>query len=451
MAVTERENREEGVPDSGAKAAARRKSGRPGNGGLLGRNRDFRQLWYAETTGKFGAAVTGVLLPLAAVSALHAGTFEVSLLNAATWVPWLVIGLPAGVWVDRLRRRTVMLASDAVSCALFVIVPLAHRSGVLDVGGLLLAALLAGTAAVFFQTAYTARLPGIVGVADQAEGNAKLHGSASAAQLAGTGAAGLIAQAAGAVDGMLTNAATFLVSFVCVARIRRREPPPPVVVRTRGALFKEVGEGVRLVARDPYLRSLTFFGAASNLFLGGCQTLLVVFLLRDVGLSGTGVGVLVAIGGAGGVLGALVVRRGVARFGTARALLLFELGVPALAPLMALTTRGAGLALFVAGYASASVGVVAGNVIKAGFHQAYCPPGVLGRVSACSSFLNYGTLPLGALLAGGLGTWLGVRPTLWLMTAGIPLTALILLCSPIRTRRDLPTRAEATDRAGHSL
>ncbi|UBI41366.1 MULTISPECIES: MFS transporter [Streptomyces] len=417
----------------------------------MGRNRDFRRLWYAETTGKFGAAVTGVLLPLVAVSALHAGTFEVSLLTAATWVPWLVIGLPAGVWVDRLPRRAVMLTGDAVSCAVFLAVPPAHRSGALDVGGLLLAALLAGTAAVFFQTAYTAYLPGLVDAADQAEGNAKLHGSASAAQLAGTAAGGLIAQVLGVVDGMLTTAATFLVSFVCVSRIRHREPPAPVVVRTRGALFKEVGEGVRLVARDPYLRSLTCFGAASNLFLGGCQTLLVVFLVRDVGMSGTGVGVLVAIGGAGGVLGALVVRRGVARFGTARALLVFELGVPALAPLMALTTRGAGLALFVAGYACASVGVVAGNVIKAGFHQAYCPAGVLGRVSACSSFLNYGTLPLGALLAGGLGTWLGVRPTLGLMTAGIPLTALILLCSPIRTRRDLPTRGEAAGPAECSL
>ncbi|MFI0742272.1 MFS transporter [Streptomyces sp. NPDC021100] len=313
-----------------------------------------------------------------------------SLLTAATWVPWLVIGLPAGVRVDRLPRRAVMLTGDAVSCAVFAAVPPAHRFGALDVGGLLPAALLAGTAAVFFQTAYTAYLPGIVGAADQAEGNAKLHGSASAAQLAGTAAGGLIAQVLGVVDSMPTTAATFLVSFVCVSRIRHREPPAPVVVRARGALFKEVGEGVRLVARDPYLRSLTLFGAASNLFLGGCQTLLVVFLVRDVGMSGTGVGVLVAIGGAGGVLGALVVRGGVARFGTARALLAFELGVPALAPLMELTTRDAGLAFFAAGYACASVGVVAGNVIKAGFHQASCPAGVLGRVSACSSFSTTG-------------------------------------------------------------
>lgn len=135
------------------------RAARSAGGGLLRRHRDFRQLWYGETAGKFGASVTGVLLPLAAVSVLHAGTFAVSLLNAATWLPWLVIGLPAGVWVDRLRRRTVMLVCDAVSCALFLSVPVAAWCGVLGIGQLLLVALLVGSAAVFFQTAYTAYLP----------------------------------------------------------------------------------------------------------------------------------------------------------------------------------------------------------------------------------------------------------------------------------------------------
>ncbi|MEU5213681.1 MFS transporter [Streptomyces sp. NPDC020742] len=445
MALRARNDPGEGVAHRDRKGIGRRIADRPAGGGLLRRNADFRKLWFGESAGKFGAAVTSVVLPLVAVSVLHASTFEVGLLNAATWVPWLVIGLPAGVWVDRLPRRTVMLTSDALSCALFVCVPLAYWLDALDVARLLLVALLVGTAAVFFQTAYTAYLPSIVAPEDQAEGNAKLHGSASAAQIAGTGAGGLIAQVAGSVNGMLTNAATFLISLVCVARIRHREPATPPAERARGALLREVGEGVRLVARDPYLRSLTVFGAVSNLFLAGYQSLLVVFLVRDVGLTGSGVGVLVAVGGAGGVVGALVVRRGVTRFGTARALLLFELGVPALAPLMVLTSRDAvGLALFVIGYASVSVGVVAGNVIKAGFQQGYCPADVLGRVSACSSFLNYGTMPLGALLAGALGTWCGVRPTLWLMIAGIPLSALILLCSPLRSRRDLPMRTGAT-------
>ncbi|MFD7236684.1 MFS transporter [Streptomyces syringium] len=425
---------------------AGRTAGRTARGGLLRRHRDFRLLWYGESAGKFGASVTSVLLPLAAVSVLHAGTFEVSLINAATWVPWLVIGLPAGVWVDRLRRRTVMMVSDAVSGILFLSVPIAAWFGLLGIGQLLLVALLAGTAAVFFQTAYTAYLPTLVGPADQAEGNAKLHGSASAAQIAGSGAGGLIAQSAGAVNGMLTNSATFLVSLVCVARIRHREPPPAAVAagRARGALFRDVAEGVGLVVHDPYLRSLTLFGAASNFFLGGCNSLLVVFLVRDIGLSPGTVGTLVAIGGAGGVLGALLVRRCVARFGTARALLLFELGVPALAPLMALTTRDAGVAFFVVGYAAVALGVVAGNIIKAGFTQGYCASEILGRVTACAAFLNYGTLPLGALAAGGLGAWLGVRPTMWLLTAGMPLAALILCCSPIRTCRDLPVREPGT-------
>ncbi|MCB5908815.1 MFS transporter [Streptomyces pinistramenti] len=417
---------------------------RAARGGLLRRHRDFRQLWYGETAGKFGASVTSVLLPLTAVSVLHAGTFAVSVLNAASWVPWLVIGLPAGVWVDRLRRRTVMLVCDAVSCALFLSVPAAAWLGALGIGQLLVVALLAGTAAVFFQTAYTAYLPSLLDTADQAEGNAKLHGSAAAAQIAGTGSGGLIGQAAGAVGGLLTNAVTFLVSFVCVARIRHREAAPSGP-GPREPLAEGVRAGVLLVARDPYLRSLTLFGACSNLVLGGFQALLVLFLVREVGLSSGAVGVLVGIGGAGGVLGALLVRRVAAGIGTARALLLFELGVPVLAPLMALARDGAGLAFFVIGYGAVSLGVVAGNIVKAGFLQGYCPSDVLGRVTACSSFLNYGTLPLGALLAGALGTLLGVRPTMWLLTSGMPLAALILCGAPIRSRRDLPAPVTAAE------
>lgn len=196
-------------------------------GGLLRRHRDFRLLWSGETAGKFGASVTGVALPLIAVSDLHASTFEIGLLNAAAWAPWLVIGLPAGVWVDRLPRRPIMLATAAASLLLFAAVPLADRLGHLSIGLLLAVSLLTGTAAVFFQTAYTAYLPGLLDPADQPEGNAKLHGSASAAQLAGLGSGGLIAQFAGAVNGMFANAATFLVSLVCLSRIRHRETPAP--------------------------------------------------------------------------------------------------------------------------------------------------------------------------------------------------------------------------------
>ncbi|WP_377268897.1 MFS transporter [Peterkaempfera sp. SMS 1(5)a] len=408
-------------------------------GGLLRRHRDFRLLWCGETTGKFGGAVTGVAMPLVAVSTLHAGTLEVSLLSAAAWLPWLLIGLPVGAWVDRMRRRPIMLIADAVSLLVFAAVPVAAWCGALSITGLIGASLLAGTAAVFFQTAYSAYLPGLLAPQDRPEGNAKLHGSASAAQIAGLGAGGLLAQAAGAVNAMYGNAATFLVSVLCLLGIRHREPRVPAAERPRKALVQEVGAGLRLVAGDPWIRTMTLFGAVSNLWLTGYQSIQVVFLVREVGLASGAVGGLIAATSVGGVVGALVARRVAARAGTARALLAFELGVPVLALLIPLTTGGAGLVCYVVGGLSVSGGVVAGNVIKSSFQQSYCPPALLGRVAASSAFLNYGTIPLGAVLAGVLGTTLGIRPAMWITTAGVPLAALILYFSPIRRCRDLPS------------
>ncbi|UZJ32132.1 MFS transporter [Streptomyces endophytica] len=408
--------------------------------GLLRRHRDFRLLWCGETAGKFGAAVTNVAMPLVAVSTLHASTFAVGLLAAAGWLPWLLIGLPVGVWVDRVRRRPLMLAAAALSLALFAAVPVLARYGGLGLGALLAVALLTGGAAVVFQTAYSAYLPTLLDPADQAEGNAKLHGSASAAQIAGQGTAGLLAQLIGVVNGLLANAATFLVALLCLLGIRHREPRP--AERNGGhaprSLSAGIAEGVRLVAGDVWFRTLTLFGALSNLALMGYQSLVAVFLVREVGLPSGAVGGLLALASTGGIAGAFLVRRAAARLGTARAMLLYELGLPSAALLIPLTTQGAGTLLYVAGSFGVSAGVVGGNILKAGFQQRYCPPSLLGRLVASSAFLNYGTLPLGALLGGALGSALGVRTALWITTAGVPLAALTLVLSPVRTVRDLP-------------
>ncbi|MFG2829368.1 MFS transporter [Streptomyces sp. NPDC048434] len=412
--------------------------------GLLRRHRDFRLLWCGETAGKFGAAVTNVAMPLVAIATLHAPTFAVALLSACVWLPWLLIGLPVGVWVDRLRRRPLMLAAAGLSLVLFGAVPVLAAAGGLSLGLLIALALSAGAAAVVFQTAYSAYLPTLLAPADQAEGNATLHGSASAAQIAGQGAGGLLTQLAGAVGGLSANAVTFLVALLCLLGIRHREPRPDPRDRVPRALTAEVAEGLRLAAGDVWFRTLTLFGAASNLALMGYQSLLTVFLVREVGLSPGAVGGLLALAGTGGIAGAFAVRTVADRFGTARAMLLYELGLPSAVLLIPLTTHGAGAVLYVAGSFAVSAGVVGGNILKAGFQQRYCPPALLGRIIASTSFLNYGTLPLGALLGGALGSALGVRTAMWIMTAGVPLAALILLFSPIRTVRDLPVRpAEA--------
>jgi MFS family permease len=401
--------------------------------------RDFRRFWLGQTTSKLGSSITSVALPLVAVATLDASTMQVAMLSAATWLPWLLVGLPAGAWVDRLPRRPVLVSCDVVALLVLLSVPVAAWSGVLTIGHLLVAALLTGTAGVFFQTAYQAYLPTLLDRDRMADGNAKLHSSEAAAQVAGPGLGGLIAQVFGAVVGLVADALSFAVSAACLLSIRTREPRPSRAAR-QTTLRDEISEGLGFVARDPYLRVLTVFGAASNLALIGYQAILVVFLVRVVGVSPGTVGGLMAATSLGAIVGAATAPRLGRRLGTARGLLLAEFACAPFGLLIPLTVPGPGLALVVAGGTVIAFGVAGGNVIKGSFRQTYTPQHLLGRVTVSMQLLNYGTIPLGAVLGGALGAAIGVRPTMWIMTGGIVLATLTLLAGPIRHRRDLPDR-----------
>jgi predicted MFS family arabinose efflux permease len=413
----------------------RGKRDRPGRSARAGWRRDFRLLWLGETTSSLGSSVTIVALPLVAIS-LHASVVMIGLLSAAAWLPWLLIGLPAGAWVDRLPKRPVMLVCDAVSLAMFVSVPIAAGLGMLTISQLLVVALLAGTAKVFFATAYRTYLPALVPAQQLVDGNAKLQGSESAAQVAGPGLAGMLAQAVGAATGLLADAVSFLVSAVCLRAIRDIEPQR---TRTRQRLRHEIGEGLRFVARDRFLRPYVLFGGVANLALTGYQAIVVVFLVREVGVGSGTVGLLIATGSVGGVLGATVAPWLARRLGTARALLLAKVGVAPFGLLIPLTGSGARLAFFVVGGCVVVAGIVAGNVISAGFTQRYCPAELFGRISTSMQVVNFGTIPVGAMLGGVLGSALGTRVTLWLMLGLFVASGAIIVASPFRGRRDLPT------------
>jgi MFS family permease len=411
--------------------------------GSLFRRRDFRLLWVGETTSEFGSAVTWVALPLIAVQSLHAGPFEVALLTAAAWLPWLVIGLVAGAWVDRLPKRPLMLLCDVVSMLLLASVPVADWCGVLTIGQLLAVALLAGVSTVFFTSAYQAYLSGLVEGEDLVEANAKLQGSLSAAQIGGPGIAGAMAALAGVASGLLADAVTFGVSALCLRSIGSREPevsrePEAQAAAERRGLRREVVDGLRFLFADPYLRPVALSAAVGNLCLTGMDSLLVYFLVKIVGVGSGVAGALMSSVGVGGVLGALCARRLADRLGTARAVLCcYVVGLPFML-LVPLTRSGAGLVLF-AGYAVTSVGIVAGNVVYDGFVQRYTPPEMMGRIAASYSTIAFSCMPVGAVLAGALGSLAGVRVALWIMSAGLVATGGLLLCSPYRRLRDLPT------------
>jgi len=404
----------------------------------LWRDRDFRLLWLGETTSTVGTNISRVALPLVAVVTVHASTLQVSALTAATWLPWLLLGLLAGAWVDRLPRRLVMLVCDVACLLLLLSVPVAAWSGVLTFGHLLAVALLTGTASVFFTTAYSVYVPSIVAPELVTDANAKLQGSEAAAQVAGPGLAGLLAQLAGAVAGLVVDALSFLVSAVCLLRIARREQTAAAARTTR--LRQEIATGVRLVAADPYLRVLALFGAMTNLTLVGYQSILVVFLVRDVHVTPAGVGALLGLMSAGGVVGAVVAPGIARRMGSARALLFSALCSAPFGLLIPLTGPGPRLALVAVGGFVVGCGAVSGNVIKDSWRQVYCPGHLLGRVLVAMQVLNYGAIPVGALLAGALGSSIGLRFTLWVLTTGLALATLTLLLGPLTRSRDLPAR-----------
>lgn len=417
-------------------------------GGLL-REHDFRLLWIGETTSALGTTISRLALPLVAVVTLQVSTFQVSVLTAASWVPWLVVGLPAGAWVDRLRRRPLMLACNAASFTLLLSVPIAAWMGMLTFGHLFVVALLTGVASVFFSTAYQVYLPTVVAPEHLTEANARLQGSESAAQVAGPSLAGLLAQVAGAVAGLAADALSFAVSSVCLLRIHALEEPA-ATTRRPSTLTKEIMDGLRFLRADPYLRVLTVFGALSNLALTGYQSILVVFLIREVGVSPGMVGLLLSGMSVGGVIGATGATAIARRFGTARGLLLSEICTVPFGLLIPLTAPGPRLLFVVLGGLAIGVGIVSGNVLKTGFRQSYCPRHILGRVIVSMQFLNYGTIPLGALLGGALATTIGLRPTLWIMLGGLVLATLVLLVGPLRHGRDFPARpAEAVEYGPH--
>jgi predicted MFS family arabinose efflux permease len=409
-------------------------------GGLFAQ-RDFRLLWIGETASALGSSVTSVALPLIALDVLHSGVVTISLLTAVAWLPWLVIGLPAGAWVDRLARRPLMMTCDAVSIALFASVPVAVWFGVLSTAQLLLVALLSGVAKVFFATAYRAYLPALVAPDDLVAGNARLQGAESAAQIGGPSLGGALAQLCGAATGLLADAASFAVSLLCLRRIRAVEPAQE---RRRRALRAEIAEGARFVRRDPLLLVLTLFGGAANFVLTGYNAILVAFLVRGVGLGAGAAGLLVALGGVGGVLGALVAPAISRALGSARALLVLKLSGPLFSLLIPFAARGPRLGIAAIGLVGMTFCIVGNNVINGGFVQRYCPAHLLGRVSTSIQVINFGAMPLGALAGGLLAEALGFRPALWLLLGGFVAVSTMLLSAPLRTLRDLPVRAGST-------
>jgi MFS family permease len=407
--------------------------------GLLGEH-DFRQLYVANTISQVGSQVSVLALPLVAVVALDASNFEVGVLTACGMVAFLLVGLPAGAWVDQTRRRTVLIVGDVGRAFVLGSVPLAWAFDVLSMPQLYLVALAAGTLTVFFDVAYMSYLPHLVGRERLVEGNTKLEGVRAVAQIGGPTVAGLLIQTLTAPLAVALDAASFAGSAIFVRRIRRREDPAE---RGRGAhLGRDMVEGLRFVFGNRLLRAIALSISSYNLLSGVRSAMLIVLLARVLNLSAGTIGVFFSIASVGALIGALTARPIAARIGQGQAI---WIPVAVTAPLqLVIPAAQPGWPLWAAAAASLVIYccVSVNNITQVSFRQGLTPERLLGRMNATMRFLVWGTAPLGALIGGALGQVLGARTTLWIAAAAGLLPVLPVFFSPLRTLRTLPTQGE---------
>ncbi len=400
----------------------------------LWRHRDFLLLWSGETVSEVGTSVGRIALPLLAVTVLAATPWEMGVLTAAETAAFLLVGLPAGVLLDRVRRRPVMIAADVTRCVLLAAVAIAALTGVLTLAELVAVALVAGVATVAFDVGYQSILPSVVGRGRLVEGNGKLASTQSAAEATGPALGGALVQALGAATAILADALSYLASAAALAALRSPDRVEPAHGRS---LRADMAEGLRFVLAHPLLRPITLCTGTANFFSGALTAVEVLYLARGLGLPAALVGLVLAAASVGGVLGAFTAAAWIRRLGQGRVVLGALL---ATAPLVALIAVP-GAVPFAIGSAASAYGAVVYNVAQVSFRQSVCPDRLLGRMNASVRFLVWGTTPLGGLAGGALATAWGVPATLVTVVVGSVAAPLWVLASPLRRLRDLPVGA----------
>ena len=400
--------------------------------GALWQNRDFLFLWAAQSVSFFGSQITGLALPLAAILLLDASTFEVAALAALTWFPYLFLSLPAGVLIDRLPRRPILIAADWGRALALGSIPLTYLLGALTLVQLFVVALVAGTLTMCFDLSYQSYLPRLVERAELGEANSKLEVSRSTAQVAGPGLAGVLVGVFSAPYAILVDAASFVGSALLLSRIRRpesrREGSGDVPPRFRA----EIGEGLRFVVRHPLLRPLMLSVALSNLFVNMLFAIFLVYAVRELDLSAETIGIVLSLGSVGSIIGALTANRVARALGIGPALITTAMLGSCGLLLIPLATGDAAIPLLVLANLLWVYYVLNYFVTAVSLMQATTPDHLLGRTNASRRFLVQGVIPLGSLLGGALGSAIGLRPTILIGAVGAVLAILPMFFSPIR-------------------
>ncbi len=411
----------------------------------LWRHPDFLKLWSAETVSQFGSQITVLALPFVAIYTLHASAFEVAALTAVEFAPFVLLTLPAGVWVDRLQRRPILVVADFGRALVLGSIPLSAAFDLLTIWQLYAAAFGAGALTVFFDVAYQSYLPSLVDRGQLVDGNAKLEISRSAAQIGGPGLGGILVGAITAPYAILADAASFVGSALFVFGIRRREvlPEKPAV---QPRMRRELMEGLKYLVRHRYWRPIAISTASFNFWNNVAFSILLVYAVRELDLSAALIGLVFALSNGGALLAAVLANRFGTRFGVGRTIAFGAVmsGLPLL--LVPAAPKSFPIPFLVAAFTLSGFGIVLYNITGISLTQSLTPERLLGRINASRRFLVWGTIPFGSVLGGALASQIGLRPTLFVGTAGTVLASLPVVLSPVRRIETMPEQPEA---AGH--
>ncbi|MGW2372324.1 MFS transporter [Kitasatospora sp. NPDC001683] len=404
---------------------------------------DFRVLFAATALTQLGTNVGYVAVPLVAVVALDAGPGQSGLLGTLSTLAFLLIGLPAGAWVDRMRHRRVLIVADLVKAVLYASVPLAWWFGGLTLWQLYAVALLTGGATVFFDVGAQSVLPGLVGREHLVDANTAVVGLMAVGNVAGRGAGGILVQLLTAPFAIVVTALSHLGSALRLTALRRTPNPTPAPGPNPGStpapgLGAQITEGLRHVLGAPELRALAVTAALNNLGSQLVNTLLPVLFVRELHLPAGALGLFWAVGGVGILLGSRCARPVSARLGDGRTLALAGLCLAPAGLLVPLIGGGPWLFLAGAGWLLASLKTGMDNVLGVSLRQRMTPDPLLGRMNATFRFLLFGALAVGSAISGLLGELLGLHTTLWLGGALLATAFLPVYLSPLRTRRRPP-------------
>jgi predicted MFS family arabinose efflux permease len=402
---------------------------------LLQRNRPFRDFWVGPTVSLFGDQVSLLAIPLLAALELHAGAAQMGLLTAAALAPNLLFSIHLGAWVDRRpRRRQLLIGADIGRALLLLTIPFAWLLGVLSLAQLYLVAFAAGSLGVVFNVAYDIVFVALLERRNYIEGSSLINGSRAASVVAGNGVAGLLVQALTAPVALLLDALSYLGSALFIRRAGAVETAP-----ARAEEAGSLAAGARFISRTPLIRASLLASATLNLFNTGFYALLVLYATQNLGMGAGEIGIALAIGGIGSLIGAMVVRRLSRRVGLGRALVFGFVLTPApllLVPLAAGTESPAAL-VAVAEFFN-GMGVMVLDVGLGSLYAALLPDQLRARVSGAFLLVNYGVRPIGALAGGLLAAVVGLHTTIWVTAIGAMAGVFWLLPSPMPRLRELP-------------